>query len=369
MHRSRNTRLLVKEVSLAYEIDFFRAGDGNGDAIVVRYAPAPGENFYIHVTDGGFTGTGDLLVQHIRKFYGQNAIIGNVVLSHADNDHAAGLITLLEECDVRHLWMNRPWLYVDEVIDKFHGSYTREGLIKAMRDRHPFLVTLEEIAQRKGIPISSPLQGSNIGQFKVLAPSRARYVELIPDFEKTPQSYADKAAATLVEAIRAVVAKVKEALDIETLSENPPEVSASNESSVIQYGDLYGEKILLTADVGPKGLAEAADYAQSIGLSLTPNLIQIPHHGSRRNITPTILNRWLGGYPAAGRGEAVACVGKEKTDFPRKRVTNAFIRRGYNVTTTRNLSGDWVCFKHGYPSRPGTSTVPYEVFSDEVDET
>jgi hypothetical protein len=82
--------------------------------------------------------------------------------------------------------MNKPWDYVDEVLDKFHGLYTRDGLIKKMREMHPYLVEMEQIAERRGIQVRAPLQGAQIGAFTVLAPSRARYVKLIPDLDKTP---------------------------------------------------------------------------------------------------------------------------------------------------------------------------------------
>jgi len=96
--------------------------------------------------------------------------------------------------------------------------------------------------------------------------------------------------------------------------------------------------VLLTADAGPEGLAEAADYVEQISLLIQPTLVQIPHHGSRRNVTPTVLNRWLGPYPADYQGSAIASVGKNADIYPRKKVANAFTRRGYKVYATH---GGW----------------------------
>ena len=91
----------------------------------------------------------------------------------------------------------------------------------------------------------------------------------------------------LSDAFGGVLQKAREYLDetwdIETLSNNPDPTSASNETSVVQYAELEGKRILLTADVGPEGLEEAADYAVKRGF-LRPHIIQIPHHGSRRNV-------------------------------------------------------------------------------------
>jgi hypothetical protein len=244
---------------LPYEIDFLRAGDSNGDAIVVKWGDTKDGAFYLNIIDGGFVDTGDQIIAHIEQYHSNRAVIANVVLTHADNDHAAGLIKVLEHENftIHTLWMNRPWDYVDDVLDKFHGLYTREGLIKKMREMHPYLVEMEKIAERRGIHIRAPLQEAQIGAFTVLAPSRARYVELIPDLEKTPPSYASDSASTLGgilgAALKNVVEKIKERLDLETLDNNPPATSASNESSVVQMGTFGTDRILLTGDVGPKG--------------------------------------------------------------------------------------------------------------------
>jgi beta-lactamase superfamily II metal-dependent hydrolase len=356
---------------LPYEIDFLRAGDSNGDAIVVRWGDTKEGPYFINIIDGGFADTGDQIIEHVERYYAKPANIANVVLTHADNDHASGLIKVLEHegFNIHTLWMNRPWDYVDEVLDKFHGLYTREGLIKKMREMHPYLVEIEKIAVRRGIAIQAPLRGAKIGAFTVLAPSRERYVKLIPDLDKTPPSYASDSASTLggilTEALRKVVEKVKERLDLETLDANPPATSASNETSVVQMATFGDKRILLTGDVGPDGLNEAAAYAESAGLVIPPTLVQVPHHGSRRNVTPAVLNRWLGTYPSQRRGDAIASIGKNEDLYPRKKVGNAFTRRGYDVCATR---AGWVNFRGGYDPRPNMTSVPVIPFTPDVED-
>lgn len=356
---------------MPYEIDFLRAGDSNGDAIVMRWGDTKDGSYFINIVDGGFTDTGGQIIEHIGRYYTPNANIANVVLTHADNDHACGLIKVLEHdgFKVHNLWINRPWDYVDQVLDKFHGAYTRDGLIRKMREMHPYLVEMEHIALKKGIAIRAPLQGAEIGAFKVLAPSRERYIRLIPELEKTPQSYAEKKAtlgSIISDTLQAVLERVKERLDLETLSDTPPATSASNETSVVQMATFGDRRVLLTGDVGPEGLEEAAAYAEDLSLFIQPILVQIPHHGSRRNVTPTVLNRWLGTYPGQNRGNAVASVGKDKPDFPRKKVSNAFTRRGFNVYSTQD--GSWVNFRHGYDSRPGMVDAAVIPFSPDVED-
>jgi len=356
---------------LPYEIDFLCAGHSNGDAIIVRWGATKDSPFYINIIDGGFADTGDQVIEHVERHYAKPANIANVVLSHADNDHATGLIKVLDhpQFNVSTLWMNRPWDYVDEVIDNFHGAYTREGLIKRMREMHPYLVEMEEIAERRGIAVRAPLQGAVIGPFTVLAPSRARYVKLIPDLDKTPTAYGSALkggfGSMIAKAFSDVAEKILERLDLETLDDNPPATSASNETSVVLWALIDGKRILLTADVGPEGLAEAAQYAENTSLSIQPNIVQIPHHGSRRNVTPTVLNRWLGGYPASSRGHAVASIGKNADIYPRKKVANAFTRRGYKVYATRD---SWINFANGYDRRAGVVDADVIPFNSDVED-
>jgi ribonuclease BN (tRNA processing enzyme) len=115
-----------------YEVDFLPVGDSNGDAICLRYGTR--DSFWVHVVDGGFTDTADTVVSHIRDHYGKHVHINHMVLSHADNDHACGLVGVLKEMDVQTLWMNRPWLYAPQIIDQFHGNWTLNGLIREIMD-------------------------------------------------------------------------------------------------------------------------------------------------------------------------------------------------------------------------------------------
>lgn len=335
---------------MPYEVDFLPVGESNGDAIVVRYGD-DANGYLLHVVDGGLIQTADTIIEHIEKYY-PGMYINHMVLSHADNDHACGLVGVLEHFTVKNLWMNRPWLYAEEALEHFHGNYTLQGLIDAIKEKHPYLVELERLAIEKGTLIHDAFQGAQIGKFTVLAPSRQRYIDMLPDLDKTPTSYKADEGATKPTGILTLLAEaakkwMDESWNIETLSENPqPPTSASNEGCVVQYAELEaGRTVLLTADVGPVGLNEAADYAQYLGLS-RPKFVQVPHHGSRHNVTPSVLNRWLGSPLNEEKkiGTAFCSVGSKQSDYPRGQVKNAFIRRGYKVYTTRTK---WVSHYSG----------------------
>ena len=71
-----------------------------------------------------------------------------------------------------------------------------------------------------------------------------------------------------------------------------------------------------------------------------PYFVQVPHHGSRHNVSRTSLNRWLGnplpeGLPNRGMAFCSVGVGDGADKYPRKVVSNAFLRRGYPVHATK----------------------------------
>ena len=348
-----------------YEVDFLPVGEGSGDAIVIRYGDDI-DGYYLHVVDGGRTETAETITSHINKFY-SGYHINHMVLSHADDDHATGLVGVMENFKVNNLWMNRPWLYADQILHHFHGNFTLQGLIDDIKERHPYLVELETLAIQNGTVIHEVFQGDKIGEFTVLAPTRERYINSIPDFGKTPTRYTTEAAdARGFGLLRSFVEGAKKLLenwDVETLAKNT-ETSASNESCVVQYAVLGDKAVLLTADVGPIGLTEAADYGHQLGLGM-PKFVQVPHHGSRHNVTPAILDRWLGPKQPKGTevGTAFCSVGSNKHDYPRGQVTNAFMRRGFKIFCTRTT---WVSHYRG-PGHPNMVLATAEEFANEVE--
>jgi hypothetical protein len=349
---------------MALAVEFLPVGDSDGDAILIQYGEAA--SYSLNLVDGGYASIGEKVIQHINEHYGQNIIIHHMVVSHADNDHAAGLIDVFKNFRVGTLWMNRPWLYASEVVHQFHGNWTVDGWIKHVRDNHKYLVELEELARARGMEPKEVFQGAQIGPSLVLAPSRARYVSLIPDLDKTPPPYKSEVTPrSIFETARSVLDRIKETLFGETLDANPPATSASNETSVVQLTVYEDHRVLLTADAGPGALTEAAVYAHGLGMLTAPDLIQIPHQGSRRNVTPAVLDAWLG-QPNGGtpqRGQAYVMVGAQKPDHPRKKVKNAFIRRGYPVYVGRT---GWMRIDWGWPAR-GTPLTP-EPFSHDVED-
>jgi hypothetical protein len=344
-----------------FEIDFLDVeSTKSGDAICLRYE-INGQTS-IHVVDGGFQSTGDKLVEHINKYYSNPTMIDNVVVTHNDNDHAGGLRTVLETFEVEALWMLRPWIYADELIDRFTRYTNAANLANHLREVYSNLAALEEIAIGKGIPIFEPFQGAVIGAFTVMAPSRARYLDLIVSSDKTPDAVEEEAESQslgeiLARAASKVIKFVKAAWGEEVFPDE--DTSAENEMSVVQYANICGEKILLTGDTGRDGLQDVINYAPNVWLVL-PGIdrFQVPHHGSRRNLTTELLDEILGARletkTEVTKFTSVISSAKADTDHPRKVVLRALHHRGAFVATTEGQS---IRTSHNAPQRDGWVTV------------
>jgi hypothetical protein len=192
------------------EIDFLPVGEGehSGDAIAVRWRD--NDQYKVMIYDGGTRDHGAAIVDHVKKYF-DTTHVDYVVNSHPDNDHAGGLVYVLENLTVGELWMHRPWEYSAQILQYFHdGRITDESLAWRLKQKMTAAFSLEKAAQKQGIPIFEPFAGSQIGIFTVLSPTDDRYVhELIPQFEKSPELKKEATAMdSIVEATKAAISYI-----------------------------------------------------------------------------------------------------------------------------------------------------------------
>lgn len=367
---------------MPFEIDFLPVGNGDrsGDAIALRYGGP--DAYTIIVYDGGTKESGAKLVEHIKKYYGTD-YVDHVVNSHPDGDHASGLSEILEKLQVGTLWLHRPWNYSKIILDYFKdGRITNESLRQRLQEKMASAYQLEQIALRNGIEIREPFQGASIGEFHVLSPEKDWYVhELIADFSKSPDQKKSETAAlqqptggllrALSEAAKRAATWIADKWEIELLREDV-KTSAENESSVVLYGYMqdYKHGILLTGDAGVNALGRAVDYLDinNVSAPQSINFIQVPHHGSRHNVSTSVLDRILGqrlpSKPAKYEKFSFVSAGKESTTHPRQMVVNAFLRRGVRVDATKGATKR---HQRGMPSREGwEASTPLE-FAERVE--
>lgn len=351
------------------EVDFLGVESAkSGDAITIRYSVDGSTK--IHVVDGGYLDTGDQVVEHLKKFYGTTHV-DHVVLTHPDQDHANGLRKVLEECTVGQLWMNRPWLYAEELIDRFETYNSVDALRRKLRASYAAAAELEDLALEKGIPISAPMQGISIGAFTVLAPTKARYLDMVVASEKTPEAVEEDVLTAAMESVAKVFRKAANLIRALWGEEHFPVdgTSCENETSVVQYAAINGKKVVLTADAGRDALTEAADFAPFAGLDL-PGVwtFQVPHHGGRHNVNTEVLDRWLGprlpSPPEKTSWNAVCSSAKADEDHPKNSVIRAMLHRGGHFSATE---GRTLNVSSGV-SREGWSSVPQAPYPEEQEQ-
>ena len=365
------------------EVEFLPVGTGTkaGDAIVIRYGTD--NDYRLMLVDGGHADTGEEIVRHIRDCFGPYATLEHVVLTHSDSDHASGLRTVLEKIGVANLWLHIPWLLAEESRHLFSDKrWTEEGLKRAIKAEYGIIEEVIDLAVAQHTAVRYPFQGADIGPFRVCSPNRYAYNHLLPQFEKTPDPDQDAIETAgmwirkesgfikIVERARAALQSwTTETWDNERLRDGGL-TSASNESSVVLYGVFdNNRRVLLTGDAGLNGLRWTANYADSTGLPLRRfSFVQIPHHGSRRNIGPTVLNRIVGEKVAEGLPclfSAYVSAPVDDDQHPRRIVLNAFKRRGGNIIATQ---GSKKVYWGGFTPRPGYTATESLPFYSQVEE-
>lgn len=356
---------------MAIEVDFIGTPDVKDDYDAIAFRVLDNGRVVNCVFDGGTLAVGDALIDHLRKYYGRAAgvlpKIDYVFCSHGDRDHSAGLVTLLKSVRVENVIINYPWDVIDELYERRKNPrLSKEGLLKQLKENYPELASIDEIIKNKKINRISGFVDNFIADgFVLLSPSREFYVNKIAESDKSPEMIveaADEAHHTIGEEGWEMATKYKDSLHDE-VSTTP-----ENETSLVLYVKGGGNPILLTGDAGVEGLGLSVRFANFFGVDFNKlQIVQVPHHGGRHNVTSGILDKILGPVqyvPDKDYKWAFVSVGNG-SDHPKRCVTNAFWNRGWNVyvSSTGSLHG---VKGDGFPKRDWKSQDPVG-FSSKVE--
>ena len=252
------------------------------------------------------------------------------------------------------------------------GRVTDNSVKEDLRKSLDAARDLERLAERLRIPIVEPFTGltDRTGRILVVGPTEKFYEDLLPEFRGTPEPKAEIGfVGKAFQEGKEIIKRIAERWDFETLTDEG-ETSAENNSSVIIL--VQGENddfMLFTGDAGIPALTEATDYLTSRGFDYGKlRFIQVPHHGSQRNVGPTILNRLVGPKLAESMQMKTAIVSAAKDGEPKhpsKKVTNAFRRRGAPVHATQ---GSTKRHSRNAPDRPNWVASTPLPFYHEVEE-
>ena len=359
---------------MKYEVDFIGVNEESSKdaaATCLRFYSQELGRYVIVVYDGGFSAHGKAMVELIKKYYTDKDVpyIDIVICSHSDDDHASGLSEIFDTCSVGHLIMNRPWLYASELHDKISDKRkTVDSLERELKETYSSIAKLETKALEQDTKIHEGFQGkpfSNV-PLRILSPTREFFIQQVIESSKTPLQ-SDVSISVAKKMFEAIKDTIKDYWNKDAIREGEATTS-ENETSIVIYGDMEKNgSFLLTGDSGVQALTEAADYADSKGINLgRVKFHQIPHHGGRHNVSPSVLDRIIGGIQPSGttpQKTAFVSVAKN-SDHPKKMVVNAYIRRGVKVFEARNFS---IWHHRGTPERDSYSTLTPLKFSEHVE--
>lgn len=328
----------------ALEIDLLpvERGDHSGDCIALRYGNLEkgGSEQTVIIIDGGYANNAEMLKKHLKDYYNcqQNGKvhINIVFLSHPDQDHIEGLVKLFEDDEViiDNLVTMIPWEVMTPKWFK-EGRITQNSLDRKLEDAFKLLVGLIEVAKKKNVTIIMPTELKNPcvfhgATYRTLGPDLIFYKECIANCEKTPEKAAhvrpmheSSFSAENDNEEDYVPGKIK--------WDDTENTSPINESSHIMLFEYDGHRILFCGDAGKDALNKAITTAKENNIDLTNlDIIKMPHHGSRKNVNPTIMN-FLGKQNTSCY---IPCKVNDEGHHPSKRLVNMLLEKGFRVYKT-----------------------------------
>lgn len=363
-------------IVMGYEVDILGVGDksNSGDAIALRYGDLHGERSQqtVVVIDGGYKANGQKLVDHIKSHYGTEKV-DLVISTHPDQDHINGLEALIDQLEVTELWIHQPWDHNQGLSDKFKdGRITDNSIGMCLKDNLESAHKLVRQALGKGVTVSEPFTGRELGSVKIIGPTLQYYEELIPQFEGMPDVKKAEDARSmfegLLDAAKTAIKKIMVSWGEDKIDDEDG-TSAKNNSSVITQVIVDGRRLVFTGDAGITALDMAADELDACMSGADLKFLQIPHHGSRRNVGPSVLDRIIGAPIAEGESRGISAIASTATEgdpkHPHKSVLNAFTHRGATVSATR---GSGIRHKFDAPDREGWSSLVPEPYHFEYDD-
>jgi beta-lactamase superfamily II metal-dependent hydrolase len=277
---------------MEFVIDFLYVGDGDG---IIIWGRNPNENDFVFFLDGGNTDCGKAIVthykHHIKPNLYQNKIIG-FISSHPHADHINGLIEIVEEIGNEMSWgiYNDPVKFITE---ELRGNIKRSALkqedpdIEHLYKSFKKVQELNELCEKHGIVKKEALTDSfSFEEIKIVSPSREFYTDKVQQFTNIDflkkVDFTKKAFRTINEFAEGL--KPCEVVD-EKSDASPENLTAT----VIELVDSKNRRYLLTSDSG----VESFDDMEQNGFQCKDlHIVQLPHHGGRRNISTDWISKF-----------------------------------------------------------------------------
>lgn len=334
---------------------------GNADSIIV-WLKDESNNHFVILIDGGNKSDGEKVIAHLDKYILPNvpqSAPDLVICTHHDKDHIGGLITVVEHYRNRigKVWINNPAEHISSnAYQTLKESFRRQSAYKQYEVILESLTNLDDfisLVDRIGIPRENALYGQGLfdGVIRVLGPSDDFYKTLLPGMENMDRYVSSEASY----AYNSLFPNQNPNLLLESVSPCPiideeNSTSATNNSSVILEINARNKRFLFTGDAGVQAFEDVETRVSLAGI----HWLDVPHHGSRRNLSSTLINTMSPTWAL------ISAKGGKENKHPRKALVYCLRKHGAKVYCTCKGGNKHHTFGD-FPNREGYTTAE-EVF-------
>ncbi len=271
---------------------------GHGDCLWIEYGdPQKPRRVLI---DGGTTGTyKGALRRKLLAVPEEQRRFELLVVTHIDADHISGALELLEDESVRFpaadVWFNGYRHLPDEAPDTLGPVQGEKLTYRLLKLGVPWNVAFHGravVVPQEGDLPRTKLEGDL--SLTLLAPTLEQLANLKPKWEcevKEAGLDPNNPYAAPAEPAGGFELLAAGPPDIEALTREPfsEDTAAANGSSIALLLDYEGHRVLLAGDAHPNALADGIRRLEP-GKKLKLDACKLPHHGSKANVSPKLLD-------------------------------------------------------------------------------
>lgn len=311
---------------------------GKGDAILVELRDHQNQGITF-IVDGGCAEQAQNIIGFLQAFHSNNRKV--VVSTHPDNDHIGGLEEIIRAVGISDLILNDPRDYDPQ--STIQGRMRTE-LDSDQRDR--LSSAFERIdgvknaaagwnARHHGLFASAnSILTWGPWNVYVIGPTTAHFNEVWYTHGRLADLYTSDDENIVSNLVRTGKSIIDDGVD----------TSGLNNQSIMLLIEGPGQKVLLTGDAGMRSIRDASAIRNIQSLTL----LDVPHHGSRRNVDSVIIEHLK---------PSVAFISSPGNDkHPRRAVVRKLQKTGTRVYSTCK-TGTTSIYHHQNIPRAGYSSI------------